>query len=452
MFRLVRVFKLFKKWHTESGFSFAVVEIVRCLGTTLIIVHWVSCFWGYVGVNCPSNGRTWLSVRLEKDNQTLEDISNYQAYNLALCFVMEVITTVGLGDMGPTNDWEVALCTMTMLFTGLTWAWVAATFVTILTNMDPYRMQFNQLMDGLNGVLVSREIPHSLRVRLRKYLYEAYFVHRQRHQQETIKWLSAGLQGELAVESGMDKVCNCVWYLAGITGPVLIDIAQRFESSLFSPNEFIMDKHSLSVVRKGTIFYKGRIILRDGVVGEDMILENEDLRDSACPRVVTFVEVFTLTRKHLGEVCAKHSDFARRIRKAQIKLAIWRGVLRLARAEKIRRNSVGEVIELAVEERLNAQKRRDAGRRSQHSIAGVSKLPGFVSKLSQQGMIFPHQSVKCDEQSDLVTELRTLNQRVADGHLDLKAHLERIERRVELIEGSIKDTEQVKKEERCRNM
>merc|ERR1712187_194955 len=172
-------------------------------------------------------------------------------------------------------------------------------------------MRFNQLMDDLNCVLENRCLHQSLRRRLRKHLHEAFFVHRQRHQQETIKWLSAGLQGELALESGMDKVCNCVWYLQNLDSAVLVEIAQRFEADMFSPNEFIIDKFSVSVIRKGTCYHRGKILTRDSAIGIDMILDTEMLKDSVCPKTITYVEVMTLSRDALGDVCAKHKDFSR---------------------------------------------------------------------------------------------------------------------------------------------
>merc|ERR1712217_215550 len=111
-------------------------------------------------------------------------------------------------------------------------------------------------------------------------MYEAFHVYRRRHQQRTIRWLSAGLQGEIAVESGVNRVCDCIWYLRKMPEPVLIAVAQRFIADMFSPNEYIQERYSVSVVRKGTCMKRGRFLTRDDVIGEDMILATDSLIDT----------------------------------------------------------------------------------------------------------------------------------------------------------------------------
>jgi len=219
---------------------------------------------------------------------------------------------------------------MGMFFLGILWAWVLANLVNEITNMDAFSTESHQLMDDLNLLMEHRALDTKLRHRLRKHLYESFTVHRQRHQQRTVRWLSAGLQGEIAVASGVDKACDCVWYLRNLPETVLIDVAQRFVGEMFSPNEFVRDRYSVMVIRKGTLIRRGKILTRDSVIGEDMILTTEVLLDTGSPRTLTFVEAMTLSRNDLVAVCEAHPDFDRRMRRAQIKLALWRAFVQAA--------------------------------------------------------------------------------------------------------------------------
>lgn len=448
MMRLVRVIKLFKRWQIHLGSSYAAIEIIRCLGSMLFVVHWLSCFWAYVGESVDQDDVTWLTKRLSADHKTREDVSQADVFMLALCFVVEMITTVGLGDVSPTNTFEVQATVVTMLFTGLIWAWVVATFVNVITNMDSYTVQFNQLLDDLNGVLIARDIPQHLRWRLRKHLHQAYYVHRMQHQQETIKWLSAGLQGELALESGIDKVCACIWYLKNMSSPVLIDVAQRFACGMFSPNEYIMDKSAVSVIRKGTCFHRGNVLTRGNTLNEDMILDSEDLRDAACAKTVTFVEVMSLTRASLGHVCSKHPDFSRQIRKAQIKLAVFRGIIARSREVKKTGNDVfgftsrgeqraseGKPIRATLEDNIEPEHAEPSATSTMTSKK--SPMPKFGTT---ESVLLPHMQrspsppVEQESNKDVIAELRALNRRVAESHTELKTYLERVERRVQVVE------------------
>lgn len=461
MFRLVRVVKLFKRWHTHMGYSYAMLEVLRTLVLTTLIVHWLACLWAALGVNGRPGEDTWLSYKLKLEGKYLEDLQALEVYNSALCFSMEILTTVGLGDVGPQTNLETFVTTVSMLFTGLVWAWVVATFVNILTNMDIFKVRFNQLMDDLNGIMHTRNLQPNLRWRLRKYLHEAFYVHRQRHQQETIRWLSAGLQGELAIQSGVDKVCHCVWYLRDLTPGVLVDIAHLFVSDMFSPNEFLQDKTTLSVVRKGTCFYKGRFVTRDAVIGEDMILVSEHLMDRNIPRTITFVEVMSLSRDSLATVCEKHHDFNRKIRRAQIKLAVWRSLVHEARALKMaEKNGLGS---MGVRSTKSVVWANCLNKDNYRAVAAASGPSGALScRLSAhvhaedaaaqedvQGgdpSETPAEPAASDTPAalapvcpevlhELCAEVRNLGTWVRDCHHDVKWRLERIDRRLEILEA-----------------
>merc|ERR1711967_202250 len=84
MFRLVRVIKLFKRWHTAFGFSFALVEVCKILGMTLLLVHWLACIWGYIGIDwvTPTHD-TWLVKRLAREHKILAETPTLEVYTLA---------------------------------------------------------------------------------------------------------------------------------------------------------------------------------------------------------------------------------------------------------------------------------------------------------------------------------------------------------------------------------
>lgn len=81
-----------------------------------------------------------------------------------------------------------------------------------------------------------------------------------------------------------------------------------------------------------------KMIVRDGVLGVDMILSSEVLKDTSCPRTVSVVEVLSLHRADLHTICEAHEDLNRVIKKAAVKLALWRAFILVA--EKVRHNRI----------------------------------------------------------------------------------------------------------------
>lgn len=353
MLRLVRVLKLFKRWHTYFGFSFALVKVTSCACTTLLLVHWLACVWGHLGLfpyvtaRDPETSTTWLEQHARSQHiKELDELTLFEVYSSALYFCVVVLVTVGFGDILPVNEVEVMVMIATIFTTGITWAWVVANVVNVITNMDVFTSQFNQIMDDLNALMHTHQVDFkaraapkdedielpvgSLRHRIRKHLHESYPVHRRRHNHNSIKTLSKGLQGELAIELGVDEVCRCVWWLRDIREGVLIEIASCIGSDLFSPAEFLMDRNCMQVIRRGTCIRNGKVLSRDAVIGEDMILLTDYLRDTSVPRTLTFCEVMTLGREDLRRVCLKFPEFDRRLRRAQVKMALWRAFVHVA--------------------------------------------------------------------------------------------------------------------------
>merc|ERR1719401_1089569 len=220
--------------------------------------------------------------------------------------------------------------TFTIFCTGLTWAWVVATVVEVMKSMDMFNRHFNEVMDDMNQLMLARGVTPGLQTRIRKHLHEAYNVHRSRHNQMTLKWLSDGLQGELAIASGVDKVCRCVWYFRDLKQQWVVDLAQHFEAEMFSPGEFVVDRSRLFVLRKGSCAKRGRVLTQDSVIGEDFILVTPVLRDTACPRTLTLCETMALSVSALRATCEQHTELNRRLRRAQVRLAVWRAFIYVA--------------------------------------------------------------------------------------------------------------------------
>merc|ERR1712232_642966 len=219
-----------------------------------------------------------------------------------------------------------------IFFTGLTWAWVVANVVDVIANVDVFGQRFRSIVDEMNALMSSRGVSDEMKMRVRQYLQESFSIHRDRHNHKTIEWLSPGLQGELAIASGVQKVIKCISYFKQCeqTG-WLVDLALFFVPFLYSPSEYIMDRNSVAVIRKGTCQRKLSVIGRDAVIGEDMILNTDILKDTTCPRAITLCETMSLHRSDLATVCEKHGQLNQTLRRARIRLAVKRAVTYLAR-------------------------------------------------------------------------------------------------------------------------
>mmetsp|Transcript_140273 Transcript_140273/g.244254 ORF Transcript_140273/g.244254 Transcript_140273/m.244254 type:complete len:698 (-) Transcript_140273:67-2160(-) len=341
MFRLVRVIKLFRRWHTYVGFSFSSVKVVTTLLTTLLLVHWLACLWAHLGQNESAffdtdddSLLTWLEFWAGPEID-VKNLNNRKVYTMSLYFTCVVLTAVGFGDITPKADVEYVAMIVTIFVTALTWSWVVANVVKVITDSDIFGNIFSRILDDLNLLMRTRACEKKFTIAVRRHLYAAQGVFRVRHETASIAWLSSALQGELAIDSGIKQSLQNVWYMRDAPETVLICAATYFRGDVFSPDEFIMDPNSVTVVCKGSAAKRGRLLQKDAVFGEDMILASEELKDTACPRTLSFVEVLRLSKEDLFKVCERFPDFDVKVRRAQVRLALWRGFI--AQANKIKR-------------------------------------------------------------------------------------------------------------------
>jgi len=438
--RLVRVVKLFKKWHTRVGMSMALLKIATCAILTLLLTHWLACLWAHMGQHPESygheKGHSWLAHYFG-NREDVATMSAYEVYYSALYFCTVVLTTVGFGDVIPVNHVEVIIMTITVWVTGVTWAWVVGNIVNVITNLDTFGNLFNTAMDDLNSLMHANSVGMPTRLRIRKHLHESYLVQKQRHARESFIWLSEGLKGELAIQSGVDKICNCVWYFRDLPEPVIIELADEFQANFFSPNETVMSRDSTSVIMRGSCLKNGRLLTREGCYGEDMILCSQHLRDPSCPLTLSFMEVMTINREDMMEACHKYPDFNLRMRRAQVKLAVWRAFI--LEASKLRVTNANLI---------RSRKRRsawdnnffDIGKKNPTGFPGsnIPVRPGWRESFTEEKaedvtLLDPQQG----SNAQFLEAIQSMRDNMAESNLDTQRCLLKFEGRFDQLQNEV---------------
>lgn len=61
------------------------------------------------------------------------------------------ITSIGYGDIIPTNKDELMICIFLMILSSTCWAYVVGKACTVVMQMNPTRQEFESHMDQLNA-------------------------------------------------------------------------------------------------------------------------------------------------------------------------------------------------------------------------------------------------------------------------------------------------------------
>eukprot|EP00411_Alexandrium_monilatum_P043465 CAMPEP_0175484416 /NCGR_PEP_ID=MMETSP0095-20121207/79985_1 /TAXON_ID=311494 /ORGANISM="Alexandrium monilatum, Strain CCMP3105" /LENGTH=369 /DNA_ID=CAMNT_0016786141 /DNA_START=144 /DNA_END=1250 /DNA_ORIENTATION=- len=219
------------------------------------------------------------------------------------------LTSVGYGDVCPVNMKEYWVSCVCMSVSAALWAFIIGEVCRIAASVDPHEARFMHTMDDLNSLMKSRQMPRSMRMNMRTYLYEAREVSRQRAQLPIIEQMSPMLQGQMAMqlhEAWLKKV----WYLRAIEGQALVNIARALTADFFAPGEEVA----------GSVW------------GEDMVLSNQVLRDEAPVKAISYLEVLMLHYTDLMLAVKAFPEVCAQIQKVKVKMSVLRGVILVARA------------------------------------------------------------------------------------------------------------------------
>lgn len=192
------------------------MSLVNLLLLTLALAHLNACAWGYMArANDSYYSNSWvLSYGVINDGLKGE-------YMAALYWSLTTLTTVGYGDVLPTNDKERTYAMSAMVLGGGFYGYVIAKLAAILTTVDVNNRIYSERMDMVLSYLTQKKFPKALYRRVRDY-YRYYYAKRTALDEKQIlgklssslrrdvsKFLSASTFSRIALFDGVDSSILC---------------------------------------------------------------------------------------------------------------------------------------------------------------------------------------------------------------------------------------------------
>jgi hypothetical protein len=201
--RLLRVAKLrkvldrFEESIEGSPWQVLLLAIMKILLILFALAHVASCFWYLTGITYEADyGISWLTDNIP-DYVQRKEIFYFWAFH----FSMATMTTVGYGDITPTNTAEIVF-TVVLLWVALI---VFSACMGVLMNLINSMYEESQRRRGnfveLSKYMRWRVLPHPLRSRLRRYLNFVWDKNQQigDYEMTVMDKLSPTLRGDLAL-------------------------------------------------------------------------------------------------------------------------------------------------------------------------------------------------------------------------------------------------------------
>lgn len=342
--RLTRLNELFARLQVLTAISFSVINIVEFALVCTMVLHWIACLWVLFGLR---GNESWLTKA--QDNLTFfEVIFQGQAdttniYLLSLYWSVTVVSSVGFGDITPVNRGEFICATLCMMLGGSVWAYIIGNVCGIVATTNKHRLAFESTMNDVNLVCSEQRFPPDLQERVLLFYRHSEEFMRMKQCQDTMGELSPGLKSE--VFWWMYGCCfKRVWYLSDIETSSASVLIEGMSPKMYAPQEWIEASvdgvRALIFLRSGLCVRKCNLLSPGSVWGTDVILSNpehdhiEELLDRCLARSVNFVFVLRLSKQCLDHTMELFPEFGRKLRRARLRMLVWRGVIAVARGIK----------------------------------------------------------------------------------------------------------------------
>ena len=159
--------------------------------------HILGCFWFYTAVLSKTpDGTTWTSTyddgRLEYADAGLSVRYLYSVY-----WAVTTLTTVGYGDLVPTNDAERVYALCAMLISALIFGYMISNIGSLVASMDRQAALVEEKTDAVKEYVAWRGLPRDLSLRVKKH-YSFYYTRRAAFDEvELLEGLSPSLRSEV---------------------------------------------------------------------------------------------------------------------------------------------------------------------------------------------------------------------------------------------------------------
>lgn len=146
------------------------VGVFRVVVTLFFITHWAACYWWVLGQQNPDNN--WFTTHVVSSWSDGADIlsDSNSCWLSSLYFAMTTMTTVGYGDITPTNYGEMEFVLVLLCASAIVFAGQMGMLSDLISNSNKHQSAIQDKKITLARYLSWRAVPPKLRQNIRQYL------------------------------------------------------------------------------------------------------------------------------------------------------------------------------------------------------------------------------------------------------------------------------------------
>jgi len=241
--RLAKLQKFVDNFKEYSGLTQEAMNIGMALLGLCGAAHVIACAWCFSGRYGTDADNFCLSSWQSDTDLADCDISTdgkLGEYGTALYWAVTCLTTVGFGDITPTNGLEVAIASFAMIVGGSYYGYLIATLTAFFMAEDAHHKMVLEQMRNLTSYLSQFNYPRGLRRKLRAYYLHYYQNMSHFNEMKMLHQLPYALHEETSIFL-TNKIFKAYPLFSGIKPSALSVFIQVLEPLSKSAGEFIVE-------------------------------------------------------------------------------------------------------------------------------------------------------------------------------------------------------------------
>jgi len=169
-----------------------VLRVVFMLIKICFMSHILGCFWYYVATLSGDGVPTWTQTFTKRVG-----ISNTFLYLTSVYWAVTTLTTVGYGDISPSNDFERSYALFAMLLAALVFGYTISNIGSLVASLDRQAALLEEKTDAVKEYIAWRKLPRELSLRIKKHFSFFYTRRAAFDEVELLNGLSPSLRSEV---------------------------------------------------------------------------------------------------------------------------------------------------------------------------------------------------------------------------------------------------------------
>lgn len=250
IYRISKLLKLLKHFRPSLNFikvssnnsmKNAVVKFVYFWFIFMLSVHIFGCIWYYVG---KIHGYSMISWRekYEIDGLTLSD-----KYLVSIYYVFLTFTTVGYGDIIPTNNTEKLFTVIMMFFGVFLYSFTVSSIITIISSNDSQELELKHKLSLIKELAFHSEFPLELTKKIKDCLKQKSLIAHLIYNNilAEISKLSSNLRTEL-LEHIHRQITDGIFFFESKPQVFISGLAMKMTLQTYRLKEYLYEEYDLA--------------------------------------------------------------------------------------------------------------------------------------------------------------------------------------------------------------